>query len=58
MKRRPQATTIRRGVTLSRRRQELATAVAAMAEDPQVQAECDAIARDFASAEMDGLKNG
>ena len=31
-----------------RRRQEFARAVAAMAEDPQVQAECAAIARDFA----------
>ena len=40
-----------------RRRQEFASAVAAMAEDPQVQAECAAIARDFAAAEMDGLGN-
>ena len=31
-----------------RRRQEFASAVAAMAGDPQVQAECAAIARDFA----------
>jgi hypothetical protein len=28
-----------------------------MAEDPQVQAECAAIARDFAATETDGLKN-
>jgi len=41
-----------------RRRQEFETAVAAMAEDPQVQAECAAIARDFAATEMDGLGNG
>jgi hypothetical protein len=38
-----------------RRRQEFESAVAAMAEDPQVQAECAAIARDFAATEMDGL---
>jgi hypothetical protein len=38
-----------------RRRQEFDSAVAAMAEDPQVQAECAAIARDFAVTEMDGL---
>ena len=41
-----------------RRRQEFETAVAAMAEDPQVQTECAAIARDFAATEMDGLGNG
>jgi metal-responsive CopG/Arc/MetJ family transcriptional regulator len=41
-----------------RRRQEFDRAVAAMAEDPQVQAECAAIARDFAATEMDGLGNG
>jgi hypothetical protein len=40
-----------------RRRQEFDRAVAAMAEDPQVQAECAAIARDFAATEMDGLGN-
>ena len=40
-----------------RRRQEFDSAVAAMAEDPQVQAECAAITRDFAAAEMDGLGN-
>jgi len=40
-----------------RRRQEFDAAVAAMAEDPQVQAECAAIARDFAATEMDGLGN-
>ena len=40
-----------------RRRQEFDSAVAAMAEDPQVQAECAAIARDFATTEMDGLGN-
>jgi metal-responsive CopG/Arc/MetJ family transcriptional regulator len=40
-----------------RRRQEFDSAVAAMAEDPQVQAECAAIARDFAATEMDGLGN-
>jgi hypothetical protein len=38
-----------------RRRQAFESAVAAMAEDPQVQAECAAIARDFAATEMDGL---
>jgi hypothetical protein len=38
-----------------RRRQEFDSAVAAMAEDPQVQAECAAIARDFAATEMNGL---
>jgi uncharacterized protein YbaA (DUF1428 family) len=38
-----------------RRRQQFDSAVAAMAEDPQVQAECAAIARDFAATEMDGL---
>jgi hypothetical protein len=41
-----------------RRRQEFDRAVAAMAQDPQVQAECAAIARDFAASEMDGLGNG
>jgi hypothetical protein len=40
-----------------RRQQEFNDAVAAMAEDPQVQAECAAIARDFAATEMDGLGN-
>lgn len=40
-----------------RRRQKFDSAVAAMAEDPQVQAECAAIARDFAATEMDGLGN-
>jgi hypothetical protein len=40
-----------------RRRQEFDSAVAAMAEDPQVQAECAAIAGDFAATEMDGLGN-
>ena len=39
------------------RQQEFDNAVAAMAQDPQVQAECAAIARDFALAEMDGLRN-
>jgi metal-responsive CopG/Arc/MetJ family transcriptional regulator len=38
-----------------RRQQEFHDAVAAMAEDPQVQAECAAIARDFAATEMDRL---
>jgi hypothetical protein len=32
-----------------RRRQEFESSVAAMAEDPQVQAECTAMARDFAA---------
>jgi hypothetical protein len=41
-----------------RRRQEFDAAVAAMAEDPQVQAECAAIAKDFAATEMDGLRDG
>ena len=40
-----------------RRREEFERAVAAMAEDPQVQTECAAIGRDFASTEMDGLRN-
>src|ERR1035437_1133638 len=40
-----------------RRREEFDSAVAAMAEDQQVQAECAAIARDFAATEMDGLRN-
>jgi uncharacterized protein YbaA (DUF1428 family) len=40
-----------------RRRQQFDSAVAAMAEDPQIQAECAAIARDFAATEMGGLKN-
>jgi hypothetical protein len=40
-----------------RRREEFDRSIAAMAQDPQVQAECAAIARDFASAEMDGLRN-
>ena len=40
-----------------RRRQEFDSVVAAMAEDPQVQAECAAIARDFAATELDGLGN-
>jgi len=38
-------------------RQEFDSAVAAMAGDPQVQAECAAIARDFAATEIDGLGN-
>jgi metal-responsive CopG/Arc/MetJ family transcriptional regulator len=43
---------------ISRRRQlEFESAVAAMAKDPQVLAECAAIARDFAATEMDGLGN-
>ncbi|MDP2998351.1 MAG: hypothetical protein Q8N47_12760 [Bryobacterales bacterium] len=40
-----------------RRRQEFDSVVAAMAEDPQVQAECAAIGRDFAATELDGLGN-
>jgi hypothetical protein len=40
-----------------RRQQEFETSMAAMAEDPQVQAECAAINRDFAATEMDGLEN-
>ena len=40
-----------------RRRQEFESSVAAMADDPQVQAECTAIAKDFAATEMDGLRN-
>jgi hypothetical protein len=50
MKRRPAASTLRR-------RQEFENSVAAMAEDPQMQAECRAIARDFAATEMDGLRD-
>jgi len=38
-----------------RREQEFERALAAMAQDPQVRAECAAIAGDFAAAEMDGL---
>jgi metal-responsive CopG/Arc/MetJ family transcriptional regulator len=38
-----------------RRQQEFESAIAAMAEDPQVRAECAAIAADFAATEMDGL---
>jgi len=40
-----------------RREQEFERAIAAMAEDPQVRAECAAIAADFAATEMDGLAN-
>jgi metal-responsive CopG/Arc/MetJ family transcriptional regulator len=40
-----------------RRREEFESAVAAMAGDPQVQAECAAIARDFAATDMDGLRD-
>jgi hypothetical protein len=40
-----------------RRRQAFASAIAAMAGDPQVQAECAAIARDLAATEMDGLRD-
>lgn len=40
-----------------RRQQEFESAIAAMAEDPQVQAECAAIAADFAATEMDGMGN-
>ena len=43
MKRRPS------GTTLHRSRDEFESALAAMAGDPQVQAECAAIARDFAA---------
>jgi hypothetical protein len=42
MRRHPQSTTLRG--------QEFERAVAAMAEDPEVQAECAAIAKDFAIA--------
>jgi hypothetical protein len=67
MKRRTRATPLRRSVALPsaligelnsvarRRRQEFDSAIAAMAEDPQVQAECAAIARDFAATVADGL---
>jgi hypothetical protein len=41
-----------------RRREEFDRALAAMAGDPQVQAECSAIARDFAATEMDGFGSG
>ena len=47
MKRRPVSSTLRR--------QEFESTVAAMAEDPQIQAECIAIARDFTGTEMDGF---
>ena len=90
MKRRLQATTLRRSVALPsalitelnsvappelranlnrlvilslqeyisrRRQQEFDRAVRAMADDPQVQAECAAIAKDFATTEVDGLRN-
>jgi hypothetical protein len=40
-----------------RRQQEFERSVAALAEDPQVRAECAAIDRDFAATEMDGLDN-
>jgi hypothetical protein len=40
-----------------RRRLEFESAVAAMAEDLEVQAECAAIAGDFAVTEMDGIGN-
>ena len=40
-----------------RRRQQFEGTVAAMAQDPQVQAECAAIAKDFAATEMDGIGN-
>jgi len=40
-----------------RRREEFDRAIAAMAGDPQVRAECAAIARDFAATEADGLRN-
>jgi hypothetical protein len=36
--------------------QEFESSVAAMAQDPEVQAECAAIARDFAATERDGLR--
>jgi hypothetical protein len=43
---------------ISRRRQmAFESAVADMAEDPQVQAECAVIARDFSATELDGLEN-
>lgn len=38
------------------RARAFAEAVARMAEDPAIQAECAAIAKDFAGAEADGLK--
>ena len=40
-----------------RRRQQFDSALAVMAQDPQVLAECAAIARDFAVADLDGLAN-
>jgi len=58
MKRRALASIVSLQEYISRRRQqEFERAVAAMAEGPQVQAECAAIARDFAATEMDGLRN-
>ncbi|MSQ32830.1 MAG: hypothetical protein EXR60_00135 [Dehalococcoidia bacterium] len=38
------------------RARAFAESVARMAKDPAIQAECAAIARDFAGAEADGLK--
>ena len=35
--------------------EEFETAIREMAADPQIQAECEAIARDFAEFESDGL---
>ena len=39
-----------------RRREEFESAVAAMAEDREVQAQSAAIAKDFSATEMDGLR--
>jgi len=36
---------------------EFEMAMQEMAADPQIQAECEAIARDFATCESDGLPN-
>lgn len=42
---------------LKRRQLEFANAMAEMAADPQIQAECKAIAKQFSVAESDGLRN-
>ena len=58
MKRRALASIVSLQEYISRRRQqEFERAVAAMAEDPQVQAGSAAIAGDFAATEMDGPRN-
>jgi len=45
-----------RRLIAARQSEEFAKAMASMADDPEIQAECDAIASDFAASASDGLE--